>query len=55
MKPSTALSDPFPAPTIIPRSFAADEAADYESEVAIVISKACKNVSEADALDYLLG
>lgn len=55
MKPSTALADPFPAPTIIPRSFVADDAADFESEVAIVIGKECKNVNEEDALQYLLG
>jgi 2-keto-4-pentenoate hydratase/2-oxohepta-3-ene-1,7-dioic acid hydratase in catechol pathway len=55
MKPSTALGDPFPALTLLTRSFAADDAADYESEVAIIIGKTCKNVSEAQALDYLLG
>jgi 2-keto-4-pentenoate hydratase/2-oxohepta-3-ene-1,7-dioic acid hydratase in catechol pathway len=55
MKPSTALANPFPAPTILPRSFEGDNAADYESEVAIVIGKDCKNVSESEALDYLLG
>ncbi|KAK4688060.1 hypothetical protein P7C73_g2061, partial [Tremellales sp. Uapishka_1] len=55
MKPSTALADPFPADTVIPRAVVKDEAADYESELAIVIGKTCKNVSEEDALDYLLG
>ncbi|KAK8079949.1 fumarylacetoacetate hydrolase- variant [Apiospora hydei] len=33
----------------------ADDCADYESELVIVIGKTCKNVSEADALDYVLG
>jgi 2-keto-4-pentenoate hydratase/2-oxohepta-3-ene-1,7-dioic acid hydratase in catechol pathway len=28
---------------------------DYEVELTIVIGKAAKNVSEADALDYVLG
>jgi 2-keto-4-pentenoate hydratase/2-oxohepta-3-ene-1,7-dioic acid hydratase in catechol pathway len=28
---------------------------DYECELAIVIGRACKNVSQADALDYVLG
>jgi 2-keto-4-pentenoate hydratase/2-oxohepta-3-ene-1,7-dioic acid hydratase in catechol pathway len=28
---------------------------DYEAELVIVIGKAAKNVSEADALDYILG
>jgi 2-keto-4-pentenoate hydratase/2-oxohepta-3-ene-1,7-dioic acid hydratase in catechol pathway len=31
------------------------DCADYESELCIVIGKACKNVSEADALNYVLG
>jgi 2-keto-4-pentenoate hydratase/2-oxohepta-3-ene-1,7-dioic acid hydratase in catechol pathway len=55
MKPSTALADPFPAPTTLPKAFIKDNSADYESEVVLVIGKDCKNVSEADALDYLLG
>jgi 2-keto-4-pentenoate hydratase/2-oxohepta-3-ene-1,7-dioic acid hydratase in catechol pathway len=55
MKPANALADPFPAPTIIPAPFVKDDAADYEAEVAIVIGKAAKNVSEGDALDHLLG
>ena len=33
----------------------ADDCADYESELAIVLSKDCKNVSEADAAAYILG
>jgi 2-keto-4-pentenoate hydratase/2-oxohepta-3-ene-1,7-dioic acid hydratase in catechol pathway len=28
---------------------------DYECELAVVIGKACKNVSKANALDYVLG
>ncbi|TNY21989.1 putative mitochondrion protein [Rhodotorula diobovata] len=55
MKPSTALADPFPAPTVIPRAFVDDKAADYESELVVVIGKAAKNVSEEEALDYVLG
>jgi 2-keto-4-pentenoate hydratase/2-oxohepta-3-ene-1,7-dioic acid hydratase in catechol pathway len=55
MKPSTSLADPHPAPTVIPQAFVKDNAADYESELAVVIGKPCKNVSEEDALDYLLG
>lgn len=55
MKPSTTLADPFPAPTVLPKAFAESKTADYESELAIVIGKDAKNVSEADALDYLLG
>lgn len=54
-KPETALGDPFPAPTIIPKFTLAHDSADYESELAIVIGKTAKNVSEADALSYVLG
>jgi 2-keto-4-pentenoate hydratase/2-oxohepta-3-ene-1,7-dioic acid hydratase in catechol pathway len=31
------------------------DSVDYECELAVVIGKACKNVSRADALDYVLG
>ncbi|WRT64442.1 uncharacterized protein IL334_001374 [Kwoniella shivajii] len=55
MKPSTALADPYPAPTIIPKAFVSDNAADFESEVAIVIGKEAKDVTEEEALDYLYG
>jgi 2-keto-4-pentenoate hydratase/2-oxohepta-3-ene-1,7-dioic acid hydratase in catechol pathway len=55
MKPSNSLGDPYPAPTILPAAFVKDDAADYESEVALVIGKTAKNVSEEDAMDYLLG
>jgi hypothetical protein len=55
MKPASSLGDPYPAPTVIPAPFVKDEAADYEAEVALVIGKAAKNVSEEEAMDYLLG
>ena len=55
LKPSTSLGDPYPAPTMIPKSFVKDHAADYESEVAVIIGKRCKNVSEDEAMDYVLG
>lgn len=54
-KPETSLADPYPAKTIIPKFTVKDDKADYESELAVVISKPAKNVSEADALDYVLG
>lgn len=54
-KPSTALADPYPAPTIIPKSYVGDHAADYESELVVVIGKKCKNVSEGDAMSYIAG
>jgi 2-keto-4-pentenoate hydratase/2-oxohepta-3-ene-1,7-dioic acid hydratase in catechol pathway len=54
-KPGTALADPYPAPTIVPKFTLKDDCADYESELAVVISKSCKNVSAEEASDYILG
>src|SRR5580698_6534208 len=42
------------APIAIPRHLRSDEV-DYECELAVVIGRACKNVSRANALDYVLG
>ncbi|KAF9086405.1 hypothetical protein BGX23_008910 [Mortierella sp. AD031] len=53
MKPSMALQDPF-KPVVIPR-IAENNQADYECELAVVIGKPCKNVTETNALDYVLG
>ncbi|KAI6780264.1 uncharacterized protein J7T54_003043 [Emericellopsis cladophorae] len=55
MKPSTTLADPWPAQTILPKLTQADDCGDYESELAIVIGQTAKNVSEADAMNYVLG
>ncbi|KAI9719484.1 MAG: hypothetical protein M1828_006191 [Chrysothrix sp. TS-e1954] len=55
MKPSTALASPWPQPTIIPKVTQRDDCGDWESELAVVIGKTAKNVSEKDALDYVLG
>ncbi|KEF52913.1 uncharacterized protein A1O9_10819 [Exophiala aquamarina CBS 119918] len=55
MKPDTSLGDPWPAPTILPKITQEDDCGDYESELAVVIGKTAKNVSEEDALDYVLG
>jgi len=41
-------------PIEIPQHLRSDEV-DYECELAVVIGKACKNVSRRDALDYVLG
>ena len=38
----------------IPRHMPSDEV-DYECELAVIIGKPCKNVSRANALDYVLG
>ncbi|KAJ4321651.1 hypothetical protein N0V84_005204 [Fusarium piperis] len=55
MKPSTTILDPWPARGTIPNVTQVDNTGDYEAELAVVIGKAAKNVSEADALDYVLG
>ncbi|KAJ4422279.1 hypothetical protein N0V82_003034 [Gnomoniopsis sp. IMI 355080] len=55
LKPQTSLADPWPAPTVIPKHTLKDDCADYESELAVVIGKTCKNVSKEEALDYVLG
>ncbi|KAG6856041.1 hypothetical protein H0H87_008145 [Tephrocybe sp. NHM501043] len=54
-KPVTALIGPL-APVIIPKVAQPpkEHRPDYEVELTIVIGKAAKNVSEADALDYVL-
>ncbi|KAG8415987.1 hypothetical protein J3459_013894 [Metarhizium acridum] len=54
-KPSDSLADPWPAPTVLPRVTQADDTGDYESELAIVIGKTCKNVPKEEAMDYVLG
>jgi 2-keto-4-pentenoate hydratase/2-oxohepta-3-ene-1,7-dioic acid hydratase in catechol pathway len=41
-------------PILLPTHLKSDEV-DYECELAVVIGRACKNVSRADALDYVLG
>src|ERR1700761_7118730 len=54
-KPSSSLASPWPQPVLLPKLTQKDDCGDYESELAVVIGKAAKNVSEADALDYVLG
>ncbi|WVF66962.1 hypothetical protein IAT40_001705 [Kwoniella sp. CBS 6097] len=52
-KPSTCLANPFekiPIPAVCQR-----EEMDYEVELVIVIGKRCKNVTEDQALDHVLG
>ncbi|KAK4936279.1 hypothetical protein LTR10_022807 [Elasticomyces elasticus] len=55
MKPDTSLGDPWPAPTILPKLTQQDDCGDYESELAVILGKTAKNVSESEALDYVLG
>lgn len=54
-KPVTSLIGPL-APIIIPRVAQPpkENLADYEVELVIVIGKVARDVSEADALDYVL-
>lgn len=54
-KPLASIIGPL-APIIIPKVAqpAHEHLSDYEVELVIVIGKAAKNVSEADALDYVL-
>ncbi|KAK0230623.1 hypothetical protein IW262DRAFT_415822 [Armillaria fumosa] len=55
-KPVTSLIGPL-APVIIPAVAqpSATHQSDYEAEFTVVIGKAAKNVTEAEALDYVLG
>ncbi len=53
MKGVNAAQDPG-APIVIPGHLASAEV-DYECELAVVIGRACKNVSRDRALDYVLG
>lgn len=55
LKPSTALGNPWPEPCYLPKITQKDNTGDYESELAVIIGKRAKNVSEEDALDYVLG
>ncbi|KAJ5676096.1 hypothetical protein N7462_008993 [Penicillium macrosclerotiorum] len=55
IKPATALADPFPAPTILPKITQIDSTGDYESEMVIVIGRDAKDVPESEAMDYVLG
>jgi 2-keto-4-pentenoate hydratase/2-oxohepta-3-ene-1,7-dioic acid hydratase in catechol pathway len=41
-------------PILLPRKMRSDEV-DYECELAVVIGKACKNATRANALDFVLG
>ena len=41
-------------PIVLPTKLRSDEV-DYECELAVVIGRTCKNVSRAEALDYVLG
>ena len=53
MKAVSAVQNPG-KPIFIPRGLRSDKV-DYEGELAIIIGRTAKNVSKADALDYVLG
>ncbi len=53
MKSPTSVVDPY-EPIVLPRYLHSDQV-DYECELAVVIGKRCKNVTAAEALDYVLG
>ncbi len=53
MKLSSAVQNP-DDPIVLPRKLRSDEV-DYECELAVVIGRTCKNVSKADAFQYVLG
>lgn len=54
MKPTTAIANPGDA-VLIPKACVNGPEVDYEAELAIVIGKTCRDVSEADAFKYVLG
>ncbi len=53
MKAPSSVQNPGD-PILLPRHLRSDEV-DYECELAVVIGRACKNVSRQRALDYVLG
>ena len=55
IKPATSLIGPWPTPSVLPKITQKDKTGDYESEMAIIIGKTCKDVNAAEALDYVLG
>jgi 2-keto-4-pentenoate hydratase/2-oxohepta-3-ene-1,7-dioic acid hydratase in catechol pathway len=52
-KGANSVQDPG-QPIVLPTALPSSEV-DYECELAVVIGRECKNVSEHDALDYVLG
>lgn len=53
IKPPGVVQNPND-PILIPTHLRSDEV-DYECELAVIIGKRCKNVSKANALDYVFG
>ena len=55
LRPATALADPYPDTVVLPRAVKHEDGADYEAELALIIGKEAKDVSEERALEYLAG
>ncbi|KAL4728164.1 hypothetical protein ACLX1H_004900 [Fusarium chlamydosporum] len=55
LKPCTAIGDPWPSVIPIPKLTQIDDCGDYEAELAVVIGKSAKNVTQEEAMDYVLG
>lgn len=53
-KPRSALADPYPSAVVIPKC-AQDGSSDYEAELCVIIGKTGRDISEEEALDYVLG
>jgi 2-keto-4-pentenoate hydratase/2-oxohepta-3-ene-1,7-dioic acid hydratase in catechol pathway len=53
VRPRTALNGPYPAAINIPK-FVQDGTSDYEAELSIVIGKTGRDISEEDAMSYVL-
>ncbi|KAH7019619.1 hypothetical protein EDB80DRAFT_701206 [Ilyonectria destructans] len=54
MKPVSTLTGPSPSKIEVPK-LAQDGSADYEGELAIIISNTGKDIAESDAMNYVLG
>ena len=54
MKPSSAVTDPGES-IVLPASCRSGPEVDYEAELAVVIGRTAKNVSETEALDHIFG
>lgn len=54
LKPRTAINGPYPAKINVPK-IAQDDTSDYEAELSFIIGKTGRDISAADALDYVLG
>lgn len=54
VKPRTALNGPYPAKINVPK-IAQDGSSDYEAELSIILSKTGRDISESEAIEYVLG